>query len=136
MESTKRLAMELGLEERIHFHGKMYGEELDKIYNNSDIGIGALAHHRVGMYSGSSLKTKEYFAKGLPFIYGWKEPAFDSTYPYALQIELCEEPLDMNLVIDFHNRIKDDDKMLDNMRQFAKDNYSWEREFSKVFEAL
>lgn len=136
MESTKKLARELGLEERIHFHGKMFGEELDKIYNNSDIGIGALAHHRVGMYSGSSLKTKEYFAKGLPFIYGWKEPAFDDTYPYALQIKLCEEPLDINMVIDFYNRIKDDDKMLDNMRQFAKDNYSWEREFSKVFEAL
>ena len=94
MESTKRLAMELGLEERIHFHGKMYGEELDKIYNNSDIGIGALAHHRVGMYSGSSLKTKEYFAKGLPFIYGWKEPAFDSTYPMVLHTIQSVEHMD------------------------------------------
>ena len=136
MESTKKLAKELGLEERVHFHGKMYGEELDKIYNHSDIGIGALAHHRVGMYSGSSLKTKEYFAKGLPFIYGWKEPAFDETYPYALQIKLCEEPIDIEQVIEFYNRIKGDHKMLENMRQFARDNYSWEREFTKVFEAL
>lgn len=134
MESTKKLAMELGLSKRVYFHGKMHGEALDKVYDNSDLGIGALAHHRVGMYSGSSLKTKEYFAKGLPFIYGWKEPAFDETYPYALQIPLCEEPIDVEEIIDFYNGIKDDDNMINNMREFAKENYSWEKEFKKVFE--
>lgn len=136
MESTKRLAYELHLEEKVIFHGKMFGAALDDLYNNSDLGIGALAHHRVGMFAGSSLKTKEYFAKGLPFIYGWREPAFDSSYPYALQIELCEEPLEIQPVLDFYDGIKDDDKMLTNMREFAREHYSWENEFRKVFGAL
>jgi len=47
MESTKRLAYELHLEEKVIFHGKMFGAALDDLYNNSDLGIGALAHHRV-----------------------------------------------------------------------------------------
>lgn len=136
MESTKQLAHELQLEDKIIFHGKMFGAALDDLYNNSDLGIGALAHHRVGMFAGSSLKTKEYFAKGLPFIYGWREPAFDASYPYALQVELCEEPLDIQTVLDFYDGIKDDDQMLLNMREFAREHYSWENEFKKVFEAL
>lgn len=136
MEPTKKLCDELDLNDKIHFHGKMFGKELDILYNNCDFGIGALAHHRIGMYSGSSLKTKEYFAKGLPFVYGWKEPAFDETYPYALRIELCEDPIDMNQIFAFYDRIENDMNMIDNMRNFAKEHYSWENEFKKVFDAL
>ena len=136
LESTKKLTDELKLSDIVYFHGKKFGDELDEIYDNSDIGIGALAHHRIGMYAGSSLKTKEYFAKGLPFIYGWKEPAFDETYPYAHRVELCEEPVDMEEIIDFYDSIKDDPNMVYNMRQFAKEHYSWEKELTKIFEAL
>ena len=133
---TKHLVEQLNLSAIVHFHGKQFGPALDVLYDNSDLGIGALAHHRIGMYAGSSLKTKEYFAKGLPCIYGWKEPAFDETYPYALKIELNEEPLDMEQVIKFYDGIKDDPNMLTNMREFAKEHYSWENEFKKIFEAL
>lgn len=136
LNTTKELAEELNLSEIVHFHGKKFGKELDEIYDNSDIGIGALAHHRIGMYAGSSLKTKEYFAKGLPFIYGWKEPAFDETYPYALRIPLCEDPIDIETVLNFYDNIKDDPNMLLKMRQFAADHYSWEKEIRKVFDAL
>lgn len=136
LDTTKALTEELSLSEIVYFHGKKFGKELDEIYDNSDIGIGALAHHRVGMYAGSSLKTKEYFAKGLPFIYGWKEPAFDETYPYALRVKLCEEPIDIDEVLSFYDSIKDDPNMLSKMRQFAADHYSWEKEISKVFDAL
>ena len=136
MPSTKNLVDELGLDDHVVFHGKMFGRELDELYNKSDLGIGALAHHRIGMYSGSSLKTKEYFAKGLPFIYGWKEPAFDESYPYALKIELNETPLDIESVIKFYDGIKDDSEMLHNMREFARVHYSWDKEFEKIFNAL
>lgn len=136
MEETKKLCHKLGLDDCVWFHGKVFGEELDELYDKSDLGIGALAHHRVGMFSGSSLKTKEYFAKGLPFIYGWKEPAFDENYPYALKIRLCEEPIDVEQVIQFYDSIKNDKEMITNMREFAKKNYSWENEFNKIFGAL
>lgn len=136
LQSTKALCEELKLDEIVHFHGKMFGDALDDLYDNCDFGIGALAHHRVGMYSGSSLKTKEYFAKGLPFVYGWKEPAFDETYPYALKVELCEEPINIQDILDFYDGIKNDPNMVANMRTFAKEHYSWEKEFEKIFYAL
>lgn len=136
MPSTKRLVEKLQLEKHVLFHGKMFGPALDNLYANSDLGIGALAHHRIGMYSGSSLKTKEYFAKGLPFIYGWKEPAFDESYPYAMKINLDETPLDIPSVLSFYDGIKNDENMMDSLRDFAKKNYSWDQELTKVFQAL
>lgn len=136
MESTKKMVEEYRLSDKVIFYGKKFGSELDKIYNESDIGIGALAHHRVGLYSGSSLKTKEYFAKGLPFIYGWKEPAFDESYPYAKKVDLNEEPIDINEIIEFYDSIKNKKDVIRNMRKFAEENYSWEIQMSKVFEAI
>lgn len=136
LPTTRALTEKLNLSEIVYFHGKKFGTELDEIYDNSDIGIGALAHHRVGMYAGSSLKTKEYFAKGLPFIYGWKEPAFDETYPYVLRVKLCEDPIDIEKVLSFYDNIKDDPNMLSQMRQFAAKHYSWEKEMDKIFSAL
>lgn len=136
LESTRKLTEDLDLNGLVHFHGKQFGTALDDLYDNSDLGIGALAHHRVGMYAGSSLKTKEYFAKGLPFIYGWKEPAFDETYPYAHRIKLCEEPIDIPEILSFYDGIKDDPNMLINMREFAAEHYVWRKELNKVFEAL
>ena len=135
-ESTKELVRKYNLSDRVMFYGKKSGKELDDIYDESDIGIGALAHHRIGMYSGSSLKTKEYFAKGLPFIYGWKEPKFDDTYPYAMRIPLNEEPIIINDVLNFYYGIKDDSMMLENMRVFSLNNYSWESEFERIFKVL
>src|SRR5699024_9981248 len=71
-KETKDLVEKLGLNDKVVFHGKKYGEELNEIYNMANLGIGALSP-RAGAEHGSSIKTKEYFAKGLPFINGWKE---------------------------------------------------------------
>lgn len=135
MNSTVNLVKSLNLEGIVTFTGKLSGERLDMVYDNSDIGIGALAHHRIGMYSGSSLKTKEYFAKGLPFIYGWREPAFDDSYPYALRVPLDETPISIDEIVSFFDRIKNED-YLNEMREFALDNYSWDREFERVFDYI
>ena len=134
-QETIELVNSLGLRDICSFVGSKSGAELDRLYNHADIGVGALAHHRIGMYEGSSLKTKEYFAKGLPFIYGWKEPSFDDTYPYALRFELCEDPIDIRAVLDFFQHIENEDYLTE-MRDFAANNYSWDREFTKLFSAF
>ena len=135
MDSTKKLVLSSGLRDRCRFVGSKSGEELDRYYDRAEIGIGALAHHRIGMYEGSSLKTKEYFAKGLPFIYGWKEPAFDDTYPYAHRFELCEDPIDIEEVLKFYHGIEDSNYR-EEMREFARQYYSWDIEFAKLFAEL
>jgi len=136
LSSTKKLVEELNLTNEVTYFGKKSGKELIDIYNRSDMGIGALAHHRIGMYSGSSLKTKEYFAMGLPFVYGWEEPSFDASYPYVLKVELNEEPIDFYEIINFNKKIEQYPNMIQDMRTFAINNFSWQAQFLKIFNVL
>ena len=66
--------------DNVRFHGPKYGEELEEIYQNCDIGIGTLALHRRGMATNSALKPLEYLIFGLPVILGYREtePALNS----------------------------------------------------------
>lgn len=130
-ESTKILVQELGLDEHIFFSGKKYGSELEEAYNNADLGVGAFTA-RAGEQFGSSIKTKEYFAKGLPFINGWKEYSFDDSYPYVKRFPLNVDNIDFNKVEEFYDTIKSDKNMQLNMRNFAKENFTWLKQFEKV----
>lgn len=135
-KKTKKLVEELNLNNRIIFHGKKYGEELEKIYKKMDLGIGALSS-KAGSEYGSAIKTKEYFAKGLPFINGMKEYAFDDSYPYVKRFNLNDEIIDFNQVVKFYDFIKNsNDDYPKKMRQFAKENYTWEGQFNKIFNLL
>jgi glycosyltransferase involved in cell wall biosynthesis len=133
--STKQYVNELNLNNRIHFLGKKSGEELIDLYNHSDLGIGSL-DYRAGSEYGSSIKAKEYFALGLPFINGWREYAFDDSYPYVKRFNLADDSIDINEVLKFYDSIKNDPKMPFEMREFAKENYTWKVQFEKIFRAI
>lgn len=53
---------------KVIFYGFKSGKQLDNIYDLADIGVSALGFHRIGVYYCSPLKSKEYFAKGLPIV--------------------------------------------------------------------
>lgn len=133
--NTKQLVDQKNMNNRIFFLGKKYGNELMELYNKADLGIGALDYHAGSEY-GSSIKTKEYFALGLPFINGWREYAFDDSYPYVKRFNLSDKKIDFEEVVKFYDSIKDDKEMQRKMREFAEENYTWEAQFQKVFEEL
>ena len=108
MASTVKLIKELHLEERCFTYGPKCGSELDDIYDKSNIGVGCLANHRIGSFFGSALKTKEYIAKGIPFIYGWQEKVLEN-FEYAKKYELCEDPIDVSSVIEFYDSLNKTD---------------------------
>lgn len=103
----KKLTMRYGLEGKVFFYGRQIGEELDEIYNNMDIGLGALGLYKQGIYQSSSLKIREYLAKGLPIISGCREDVFDniSDCPYFLQVPNDDSVIDMRDVLTFYDRI-------------------------------
>lgn len=65
----KKRVKELGnIEDKVIFHGFKAGVDLEKMYDMADIGVSALAFHRLGVFYASPLKSKEYFAKGIPVL--------------------------------------------------------------------
>ena len=132
LQSTIKLIKKYGLSNRVVFWGRLSGKELDSVFNQSDLGLGAFSY-RKKTESGSCIKTKEYFARGIPFINGWKEPAFDDKYPYVLKVETKTSFVDFNKVVSFYKRLQNDSNVSLNMRIFAESNYSWDVQMSKVF---
>lgn len=105
LDSTKRLVLELGLTDRCTFIPPTSGKALGFLYDISDLAIGHLANHRIGSISGSAIKTQEFLAKGIPFVYAWDEPSLADDFPYALKLKLGEEPISMANVISFADKM-------------------------------
>lgn len=100
----KALIEKYSLHDHIILEGAMYGEELDKLYEKCALGIDSLARHRSGISVLSSLKSREYGAKGIPFINSCKIDIIDEDFPYLLSVPADETPVDITAVEKFCDR--------------------------------
>lgn len=91
-----------GLQEHVVFHGQLFGEELDKVFNQSCFAIGSLARHRSGITVIKTLKNREYATRGVPFIYSEQDSDFDHQ-PYVVKAVPDESPIDIQQILDFIN---------------------------------
>lgn len=97
----KALTDAYGLTERVLFEGPMHGSTLDDLYERCAIGIDSLARHRSGIDVLSSLKSREYGAKGIPMINSCKIDIIDEDFRYLLRVPADESPIEMEEVITF-----------------------------------
>lgn len=100
----KRLIEAYGLQKHVILEGAMHGEKLDVLYEKCALGIDSLARHRSGISVLSSLKSREYGAKGIPMINSCKIDIIEEDFPYLLQVPADETPVDMQSVIDFYDQ--------------------------------
>lgn len=84
------------------FHGMKYKDELDAFYDMCDIGIENFGFHRSGILYSSTLKSREYGAKGLPFVTSCKVDVFEDV-DFVLNMRPCEEPIDVEEIVKFYD---------------------------------
>ncbi len=87
------------------FYGPKYGAELDEIFNQCDIGVECLGGHRKGLWLSSSLKSREYCAKGMPMVSSCKIDIFEDGSPYLLRVPSDDSAIDIQQIIRFHDDI-------------------------------
>lgn len=124
-DTTKALISKYRLQERVLLYGKRRGKELDEIYDKCNVGLGPFGQHRVGGKKDTGLKTKEYFAKGLPYIFSGEEPTVPEGYPYICQFPSDESLVNFDKVWEFYQSYVKDTSVVTRMREFAVANYSW-----------
>ena len=91
---------EYALQKHVVFHGQLFGEELDKIFNQSCFAIGSLARHRSGITYIKTLKNREYATRGIPFIYSEIDSDFEDK-SYIVKAKPDESPIDVQQIVDF-----------------------------------
>ena len=123
----KELIASHHMEQYVILHGKKHGEELDKLFNLCDFGIGSLGRHRVGIQTIKTLKNREYAARGIPFVYSETDSDFDQK-PYVLKAPADESSIDINNIISFYQSLS---MTPIEIRESIK-HLSWEKQISNV----
>ena len=89
-----------GIQDKVIFHGQLFGQALNDIFNQCQFAIGSLARHRSGITNIKTLKNREYATRGIPFIYSEQDSDFDNQ-PYVLKALTDESPVNIQQIIDF-----------------------------------
>ena len=136
LERLKKLASSSLVKDYIVFHGTVVGDELDDLFNQYDLGVSVLATYRSGMKNiCDSLKSKEYCARGIPFITGELEHFYDGK-EFVLTIPDNDTPVNIYNVCDFADRIADNPQIKEAMLEFAKSYCGWDYSFRSVIDYL
>lgn len=132
-DELKCLSTKLNLDAIVTFHGFKSGNDLDDIYSTADIGIGSLGMYKLGMVKGSTLKAREFSARGIPFILGYEDLAFPPDIDFVKYVPNDSSPLNLNDVIDWFN---DNSFYSDQIRQYAFDNLTWDIQVERIVAEL
>ena len=119
------------LEPYIILYGKKHGEELDKIFDQCDFGIGSLGRHRVGIDHIKTLKNREYAARGIPFIYSETDTDFDNKL-YVLKMPADETAINIENIISFYQQLAITPQQI----RDSIEDLSWKHQMERVVKAI
>lgn len=94
------------LQDYVIFYPNKSGKELDELYDGSDIALGSFGMYKLGLYTLGALKTREYLAKGMPFITGCPMDVLEKDYPYVMNFSNDAQSVDIREVIKFYEELK------------------------------
>ncbi|MBR4898427.1 MAG: glycosyltransferase family 1 protein [Prevotella sp.] len=89
-----------GLQQSVVFHGQLFGNQLDDVFNQCSFAVGSLGRHRSHITSIKTLKNREYATRGLPFMYSEQDSDFDAQ-PYVFHVPADESPVDLDSLLHF-----------------------------------
>lgn len=123
----KTTADKYNLQNRIIYHGAMFGNELNELFNRCDFAVGSLARHRSGITNIKTLKNREYAARGFAFTYSETDSDFDNK-PYIFKAPADETPIHIQEILTFIRNMKTEPSEI---RQSIT-NLTWKEQMKKV----
>lgn len=135
VDSLKELAKSLGVSDKVHFMGTLVGDELNALFDKMDVAIGNLGFFRCGVTTDTSIKIREYCARGIPFVTALTVNDFPADFKYIMRVPMDESDIDINSIIECSQKL-DARETITEMRQYAEKNLTWEKQLSKVLERV
>ena len=121
----QQLTKELGIGDRVVFHGFTTGKALDDLFDQCHIAVGSLGIHRKGLTQTSELKGREYCARGIPYIIACADPDFPADFPYILHLPADESPINIDHVLAFAQEVCADPDHPQKMHRYAEKHLDW-----------
>jgi glycosyltransferase involved in cell wall biosynthesis len=137
MADLTALTTRLGIDEYVRFHGLKSGPELDAVFDEADIALDSLAVHRLHLPCSSSLKAREYCAKGIPFVLASDDPDFPAELPFVHHVPCNDAPLDVEALVKFHARLRETNPTVhQEMRCYAEERLTWKAKLEPLVHYL
>lgn len=133
IQALKSMAAELGIENLVSFLGYKNSQELSELYGKCDAAVSSLGVYQIGLTYLSPLKSREYCAAGIPFIYAY-EDTLPADAPFALKIPNDPSPADIKAIAEFVENCRRNPEISAQERQFAKDHYDWKIIMKRVLD--
>lgn len=114
-------------EDFIKLTGRLSTEKLMTLVNEVDLGVSNLANYLINFNETTNLKSRDYFARGLPFIQSNTMPDIEGTIAkdYYLLLPNDNSILNMDSIADFAIKMRNEKDVSLKMREFALRNLDW-----------
>lgn len=132
LNDYRQLIDKYQLENHVIIHGKKYGEELDELMSEMHIGVSCLGMHRIGLETGSPLKTAEFATRGLPMVFAYDDPFF-STCDFSYRVDGDESVVDISGI---KRWFMDNNFNSKEIREFTINHTSWEKQYKDIMERV
>lgn len=136
----KSMTKSLGLGDHVFFPGVLDEEELNILYRDCSLAVGVLGLHRMGAEVTSALKTREYLAKGIPFIYSAGVDVLEKEkLDVCLNLPSDDSPINIAEVIDFYKKAfsaSSETEIAMMIRNYAERNITMRKAMEKVAELI
>ena len=135
-EETRKLISQVNTLKNIEIEiaGVLTGEKLDSIFTQATIAVSSLSLYRKGMVEACALKTREYTARGIPFILGYDDPDFKEDEDFFMRLPNTSGLFDFDEVIDFALKVSANPEISNYMRNFAMKRLDWKTKMLKMWE--
>jgi len=128
------------LAESVILHGQKIGQALDEVFEISDIAIDSLGRHRSGIFYNSSLKGKEYVARGLPVVSGVETELDDyPSYKYYFRVPANDSFIDIKGILNFYEKVlieESSEQIKMNIRNFGQSHFNMDEVFQPIIKYL
>ena len=122
---------------KVDFLGRLYGPALEELFGVSHMAFSSLALFRKGMKEACALKTREFMARGLPFVIGYHDPDLDEIADeFFLPVSADDSPVNIDEVVAFAERILNQKGVSESMREFAEKRLDWKIKIQQMWDFL
>lgn len=138
LDSYKELAATSDtLKDKVIFYGRKTGKELDEIYAVCNMAVAHLATHRIGLHQMSSLKSREYVARGIPMVSSsMLDTCNRDTEKYFYFVPEDETPVDIKEVVKFYDTVYAEKNVHEKIRNTFSVLCDWDQTFAPIREYL
>lgn len=136
LPTLQKMVNDLGISDRVVFHGFLTGNALDVLFDQCHIAVGSLGIHRKGLTQTSELKAREYCARGIPYVIAVSDPDFPTDFPYILHLPADESPIDIKSILAFAKDVCTDPEHPQKMRSFAEEHLDWSMKMKELGDFL